>query len=111
VDGGHGLRDTPIVVARNKSLAERAKASEQARVLRVLAERIEDEATPLPPGVFAPLRERVADNDELPPDEWEQAWATELEKRLAAVQAGKVKRIPGAKVIEEALALARRPSR
>jgi len=49
--------ETLLVVARNKSQAAQEKANEQARVLRVLAERIEEEAAPLPPGVFAPLRE------------------------------------------------------
>lgn len=61
--------------------------------------------------VFGPLRDRIAENDELPPEEWEAAWSLELEQRLADVRAGKVKRIPASRVIEEALALARRSSR
>jgi len=46
-----------------------------------------------------------------PPTNGRKAWALELEERLADVQAGKVTRIPPAKVIEEALALAQRPAR
>lgn len=99
------------MVARAKTVRERAEASEQARVLRVLAERIETDDAPLPARVFVPLRELVAANDELPPDEWEAVWLKELERRLAAVRSGKVKRIPASKVIEEALAIAKRSVR
>ena len=102
---------TRMMVARAKTVRARAQASEQARVLRVLAERIETDDAPLPARVFVPLRELVAANDELPPDEWEAVWIKELDRRLAAVRGGKVKRIPASKVIEEALALAKRPLR
>ena len=53
----------------------------------------------------------IAEDDERRPDEWEAAWSAELEKRLADVKTGKVKRIPAKTVIEEALALARRAGR
>ena len=102
---------TRVMVARPKTVRERAQASEQARVLRVLAERIETHDAPLPARVFVPLRELVAANDELPPDEWEAVWVKELERRLAAVRSGKVKRIPASKVIEDALAVAKRSVR
>jgi hypothetical protein len=100
-----------MMVARPKTVRARAQASEQARVLRVLAERIETDDAPLPARVFVPLRDLVAANDELPPDQWEAVWVKELERRLAAVRTGKVKRIPASKVIEEALALAKRSIR
>jgi len=80
-------------------------------VLRVLAERIEADATPLPANVFAPIRNRVAADNELNPDDWESAWTVEIEKRLADVRSGKVERIAAVKVIEEALALTRRSAR
>ena len=99
------------MVARAKSARTRTRANEQARVLRVLAERIEANATPLPSTVFGPLRDRIAENDELLPNDWEEIWIAELERRLSEVKAGKVKRIPAATVIEEALALARRSRR
>jgi hypothetical protein len=96
------------MVARAKTARPRAQASEQARVLRVLAERIEADEAPLSERVFVQLRELVAANDELPPDDWEAVWLKELERRLAAVRAGKVERIPASKVIKEALALTKR---
>jgi hypothetical protein len=102
---------TQFMVARAKSVRDRARANEQARILRVLAERIDATAAPLPAKVFGPLRDRVAENDELPPDEWEAVWTAEIEKRVADVNTGKVKRIPAKTVIEEALALARRSAR
>ena len=77
------------MVARAKSVRDRALAAK----------------------LFAPLRDRVAENDELPPDEWEGVWTTEIERRVAEVRAGKVKRIPAKIVIEEALPLARRSGR
>lgn len=80
-------------------------------MLRVLAERIETDDAPLPARVFLPLRELVAANDELAPSDWEAVWVEELERRLKAVRAGRVKRIPASKVIEEALALAKRTLR
>ncbi len=111
VDAAGVRGHTRVMVARAKTVRERAQASEQARVLRVLAERIETDDAPLPARVFVPLRELVAANDELPPDEWEAVWLKELERRLAAVRSGKVKRIPVSKVIEEALAIAKRSVR
>ena len=99
------------MVARAKAVRARGQASEQARVLRVLAERIETDDAPLPARVFLPLRELVAANDELAPSDWEAVWLEELERRLKGVRAGKVKRIPASKVIEEALALAKRTLR
>ncbi len=111
VDAEEVREHTRVMVARAKTVRERAEASEQARVLRVLAERIETDDAPLPARVFVPLRELVAANDELPPDEWEAVWLKELERRLAAVGSGKVKRIPASKVIEEALAIAKRSVR
>ncbi len=80
-------------------------------MLRVLAERIEADDAPLPARVFVQLRELVAANDELSPDEWEAVWLKELERRFAAVRSGEVKRIPASKVIEEALALTKRSVR
>jgi hypothetical protein len=99
------------MVARAKAVRARGQASEQARVLRVLAERIETDEAPLPARVFLPLRDLVAANEELAPSDWEAVWVEELERRLKAVRAGKVKRIPASQVVEEALALAKRTLR
>jgi hypothetical protein len=95
-----------LYMAKSKGAHVRMRAQEQALVLRVLAERIEKDSTPLPPSVFAPLQERVAENDELPPDAWEKEWTAEIEQRVRRVLSGKTKRIPAQKVIEEALAIA-----
>ncbi len=54
--------------------------AEQARLLRALADHIEDADTPLPPEVFAPLASAA------PRDEFEQDpnWIAEMSRRAAS---------------------------
>jgi putative addiction module component (TIGR02574 family) len=84
----------------------------QARVLRALADRIQEEDTPLPAPVFEALEpfapvEAYEDDDELPEppgedvsrEEWNRAWREELGRRIDDVRSGKTKTVPVSEAI------------
>lgn len=72
-------------------------------------EQIVQEALQLTPAQRAQLADfLVASLESTPPDEIQQLWIDEANKRLAEVRSGKVKTIPGEEVLAEARRLTKR---
>jgi len=72
-------------------------------------EQIAQEALQLAPAQRADLADFLVESlDSTPPDEIQCLWIDEANRRLAEVRSGKVKTIPGEKVLAEARRLAKR---
>ena len=79
--------------------------SAQAEALRALAAELEAGTRELSPAMAKALAREVgraddAEFDELAPDEWDQAWADEIDVRLASYRAGTSQRVELGAVIQ-----------
>jgi hypothetical protein len=63
----------------------------QAKALRTLADELEAGRRRLSPELVRALADELHPDD-ISPDEWEKAWAAEIDHRLDNYQAGKTKR-------------------
>lgn len=72
-------------------------------------QKIAQEALRLAPAQRAELADFLVESlDSLPPDEIQQLWADEAQRRLAEVRAGNVKTLSGEEVLAEARRLVKR---
>ena len=55
------------------------------------------------------LRSLVPDGDSLTEEEWDAAWSTEINRRLAAIRSGEAELVDGDEVLAELPAIAERP--
>lgn len=77
--------------------------------MNITLEQIAQDALRLAPAQRAELADfLVGSLDSTPPDEVQQLWLDEANRRLAEVRSGKVKTIPGEEVLNEARRLAKR---
>jgi putative addiction module component (TIGR02574 family) len=81
---------------------ERLPSTKEATAMETQLERLETEALKLTPGERAALAQRLLASLDVDA-EIEEAWATEVERRIADVESGAVQVIP----IDEALAQVR----
>jgi len=79
------------------------------QTMNATLQKIAQEALQLAPAQRAELADFLVESlDSLPPDEIQQLWADEAQRRLAEVRAGNVKTLSGEEVLAEARRLVKR---
>ena len=88
-------------------MPRRSAASAQVQALRTLADELEaGTREKLSPAMAKALDHELArdddgDHEELTPEEWEEAWAKEIDRRLADYRTGKAKKVDLGVVLDD----------